>query len=72
MSNSLQLRYCDATLNVSVCVNTQFLIGVSSVEVDNSDVIQEGSEASDLNRSGEASAPIVPLFPAYHTGEQKQ
>lgn len=34
MSNSLQLRYCDATLNVSVHVITQFLIGVSSVEVD--------------------------------------
>lgn len=42
MSNSLQLRYCDATLNVSVHVNTQVLIGVSSVEVDN-----EGWEAQD-------------------------
>lgn len=35
MSNRLQLRYCDATLNVSVHVNTQFPIVVSSVEVDN-------------------------------------
>lgn len=64
MSNSLQLRYCDATLNVSVHVNTQFLIGVSSVEVDN-----EGWEAQDLHRTDEASAPIVQLF---HVGEQKQ
>ncbi len=33
MSNSLQLRYCDATLYVRVHVNTQFLIGVSSVKL---------------------------------------
>jgi len=57
MSNSLQLRYCDATLNVSVHVNTQFLIILSSIEVDNSDVILEGRAGQDLSGTDEASAP---------------
>lgn len=54
-------------LNVGVHVNTQFLIGLSSTEVDNSDVILEGREGQDLNGTDEASAPIVQLFRTCHT-----
>lgn len=40
MSNSLQLRYCDANVNVGVRLSAKFLIDVSYVKVDNSNVIQ--------------------------------